>query len=68
MLHRILTAVTALAALESYRRRSHGEPGGYGVGDAVAKLVKFREPVALRAEWQAAYKAGLTAFERRLAS
>jgi hypothetical protein len=57
--------VTALAALETYRRRDPGQ-SGYGVADAVAKLVKFRDPVAPRAEWRAEYETGLAAFEKRL--
>jgi sugar (pentulose or hexulose) kinase len=61
-------AVTALAALATHRRREREESGGYGVADAVAKLVKFREPIAPRAEWRAAYQSGLAEFERRLAT
>jgi xylulokinase len=60
-------AVTALAALETHRRREAGASGLYGVVDAVARLVKFRDPVAPRAEWRAVYVAGLAAFEQRLA-
>jgi len=37
------------------------------VADAVAQLVKYRGPVEPRPEWAAAYRAGLEAFERRLA-
>lgn len=59
-------AVTALAALETYRRRDRGQ-NGYDVADTVAKLVKFRDPVAPRAEWRTAYEMGLAAFEQRLA-
>jgi sugar (pentulose or hexulose) kinase len=58
-------AVTALAALETHGRRSHGG-SGYGVTDAVAKLVRFRDSLAPRAEWRAVYETGLAAFEKRL--
>jgi len=61
-------AVTALAALETHRRRERGDKEEFGVGDAVAKLVRFRGSVAPRGEWRAAYEAGLAAFESRLAS
>jgi sugar (pentulose or hexulose) kinase len=61
-------AVTALAALETHARRSRGEKGAYRVADAVAKLVKFRDAVAPRAEWRDAYQQGLAAFEKRLST
>jgi MYXO-CTERM domain-containing protein len=60
-------AAAALAALESHRRRRHehgGEP--YPVAEAVARMVKFREPVKPRADWLLAYATGLSEFERRL--
>ena len=60
-------AVTALASLERYRQRQQGISDGYSVADAVAQLVKYRGQVAPRPEWATAYRAGLEAFERRLA-
>lgn len=60
-------AVTALAALEGYRRRRQGVTETYSLADAVAQMVKYRGPVAPRPEWATAYRAGLEAFERRLA-
>jgi sugar (pentulose or hexulose) kinase len=59
-------AVTALAALESYLRRQRGDQAPFGVADAVARLVKFREPAAPNAAWREAYAQGLRAFEQRL--
>ena len=38
-------AVVALAGLETYRRRQKGDAEPFTVADAVAALVKFREPV-----------------------
>ncbi len=60
-------AAAALAGLETYRRRQRGEDRPAVVADAVARLVKFRAPVAPRDDWRPAYEAGLSAFERRLA-
>jgi xylulokinase len=59
-------AVTALAGLESYRRRQQGIEVPYTVADAVARLVKFRNPVAPNPAWREAYGAGLRQFEQRL--
>jgi sugar (pentulose or hexulose) kinase len=61
-------AVTALAALESYRRRQQGIAAPYAVGDAVARMVKFGEPAAPNSEWREAYQSGLSRFEAHLAS
>jgi xylulokinase len=61
-------AVTALAAYESYQRKARNIEAPYTVGDAVARLVKFREPVSPNAEWQQAYREGLRLFEQRLSS
>jgi sugar (pentulose or hexulose) kinase len=57
-------AVTALAALETYLRRRQGIEAPFTVSDAVATLVKFREPVAPNPAWRAAYAEGLAGFER----
>lgn len=60
-------AVTALAALETYRRKQQGVAGPpYTVGDAVAQMVKFREPVQPNPQWRAAYEEGFRQFEARL--
>jgi len=59
-------AVTALAALESHRRRQRGIEDPFSVADAVPVLVKFRDPVAPNAAWRATYAEGLGAFEGRL--
>jgi sugar (pentulose or hexulose) kinase len=57
-------AATALAALESHRQHKDSEP--YPVAEAVARMVKFRQPVKPRADWLQAYATGLSEFERRL--
>jgi sugar (pentulose or hexulose) kinase len=59
-------AVTALAALESNLRRQRGIEEPYTVADAVAVLVKFRDPVAPNPAWRDAYRDGLRAFEARI--
>ncbi len=60
-------AVTALAAYESHLRRQREIDTPYTVADAVARLVKFRTPVAPNPAWHAAYRDGLQAFETRCA-
>jgi sugar (pentulose or hexulose) kinase len=59
-------AVTALAALETYRRDQKGITTPFHVADAVAVLVKFRDVVQPNPEWQAVYGQGLHMFENRL--
>jgi hypothetical protein len=59
-------AVTSLAALESHLRRQHGVAQPFTVADAVAVLVKYREPAAPNPAWRDAYREGLRAFEQRL--
>ena len=61
-------AVTALAALETQRRREQDDPTPYTVADAVARLVKFRTPAAPNPQWRAAYARGFQAFEDSLLS
>lgn len=56
-------AVTALAGLETYLRKQKGIADPYTAADAVAAMVKFREPVQPRSEWVAAYRDGLAKFE-----
>ncbi len=57
-------AVTALAALETLKRRQQGDQEPFTVGDAVAVMVRFREPVDPNPAWAEAYREGLKAFER----
>ncbi len=64
-------AVTALAALETQRRRQHravaqGNSSTFTVADGVGRMVKFRAPAAPVAEWREAYQKGLADFERLL--
>jgi sugar (pentulose or hexulose) kinase len=59
-------AVTALAALETNLRRQKGDDRPFTVADAVARLVKFREPIRPNSAWQEAYREGLKTFEGRL--
>ncbi len=59
-------AVTALAALETHLRRQRGISAPFTVADAVALLVKYRDPVAPKAEWREAYKIGIAEFTSRL--
>jgi sugar (pentulose or hexulose) kinase len=61
-------AVTALAALETYRRRHQGIDAPFAVADAVPVLVRFRAPVAPNPAWAAAYRDGVWAFEQRVKS
>jgi sugar (pentulose or hexulose) kinase len=59
-------AVTALAALETYRRRQQGIEAPFAVADAVPILVRFREPVAPHPAWRTTYQEGLQAFEQQV--
>jgi sugar (pentulose or hexulose) kinase len=61
-------AVTALAGLETQLRKQQGVAEPYTVADAVAAMVRFREPVRPRAEWLPAYQAGIKRFEERVRS
>jgi sugar (pentulose or hexulose) kinase len=65
-------AVTALAALETHLRRQgapvKGELEPFTVADAVAVLVKFRDPVLPNPAWRQVYQDGIRAFEQRLKS
>jgi hypothetical protein len=58
--------VTALAALETYARRRQDIEAPFTVADAVATLVRFRDPVQPNPAWRAAYAEGLAAFEQAL--
>jgi sugar (pentulose or hexulose) kinase len=57
-------AVTALAGLENARRRQQGVKGAYTVADAVAQMVRFREPAQPNPAWRPAYEKGLRTFEK----
>jgi sugar (pentulose or hexulose) kinase len=59
-------AVTALAALETHLRKQRGIAEPYSVADAVARMVRFREPVQPNPAWREAYRRGLAAFEAAL--
>ncbi len=59
-------AVVALAGLETLNRCHGGVKEPFTVADAVAALVRFREPVHPKAEWVAAYQTGLAAFAKRV--
>jgi sugar (pentulose or hexulose) kinase len=59
-------AVTALAALETYLRRQRNIAAPFTVADAVAVLVKYREPASPQPAWREAYRGGLAEFSRRL--
>jgi sugar (pentulose or hexulose) kinase len=59
-------AVTALAALEAHLRRRHKDATPFTVADAVAVLVKFRQPVTPNPAWGETYREGLRAFEQRV--
>jgi len=58
--------VTALAALETHRRRQRGDATPFTVADAVARLVKFREPAAPNPRWREAYVQGFRTFAQGL--
>jgi sugar (pentulose or hexulose) kinase len=60
-------AAAALAGCEQSRRHGAGDRTPFIVADAVGRMVRYREPVAPRDDWRAAYDAGLRDFERRLA-
>ncbi|MCU0875953.1 MAG: FGGY-family carbohydrate kinase [Pirellulaceae bacterium] len=61
-------AVTALAAHESLLRRQQGITEPYTVADAVATMVKYRQPVDPNPQWQAIYQQGLRQFQQQLAT
>ncbi|MBY0524692.1 MAG: xylulose kinase [Gemmataceae bacterium] len=61
-------AVTALAGLETYLRHKKRIVAPYTVADAVAQMVKFRDPVKPNTAWREAYQTGLREFEVQLKS
>jgi sugar (pentulose or hexulose) kinase len=60
-------AAAALAGLETHLRQAAGDEAPFTVADAVARMVRFREPANPQQEWRAGYGAGLRDFERRVA-
>ena len=56
----------ALAGYEQYLRKQRGIAEPYTTADAVAQLVKFRDPVQARAAWVPEYRIGLATFAQRL--
>ncbi len=63
-------AVTALAALETHLRAGKGsqDKAPFTVADAVATLVRFREPVEPNPSWVAPYRRQIEQFESRIVS
>jgi len=59
-------AVTALAALETHRRRQTKVEAPFTVADAVATLVKYRSRALPNAAWSEAYQKGLKTFKSYL--
>jgi sugar (pentulose or hexulose) kinase len=59
-------AVTALAALETHLRRQQGNGTPFSIADAVAILVKFRDPILPNTAWRDAYRAGAQTFENQI--
>ena len=59
-------AVCALAGMENVCRAEQGVEASFTVADAVAAMVRFRTPVAPRAEWVEPYRRGLAEFVGRL--
>ena len=59
-------AVTALAALESYRRRQEGIDAPFTVADAVTQIVKFKDPVIPNPAWRETYQIGPKEFANHL--
>ena len=59
-------AVTALAAVESHRRRQQQIEDPFTVADAVAALVRYSDPVDPNPEWTDTYRQGLRSFTERL--
>ena len=59
-------AATALAALETHRRRRRRIETPFTVADAVAALVQYRDRAVPNPAWREAYRKGLRAFEKQL--
>jgi xylulokinase len=56
-------AVLALAGLENTLRAEKGIAERYGIADAVARMVQFKDEVPARKEWVDPYRKGLAEFE-----
>ena len=56
-------AVAALAGLETYLRKQRDIADPFAAADAVAAMVKFRDPVQPRGEWVPTYRDGMAKFE-----
>jgi len=61
-------AVVALAGLESVNRKKAGIAEPYTAADAVAAIVKFRDPVQPNPAWAGEYQKGLGVFAERIGS
>ena len=61
-------AVVALAGLESYKRKEQGIAEPFTAADAVHHMVRFRGRTEPRADWAAAYQAGLGRFRAAVTS
>jgi len=61
-------AVTALAGLETHKRKNQGIATSFPVSDAVSAMVRFRDEVPPNPAWREAYAAGLRVFERDLST
>lgn len=59
-------AATALAGLETHRRRQHGIAPTFTVADAVDILVRFRAPALPNPAWRDTYRVELKRFTERL--
>ena len=59
-------AATALAGLETYRRRQAGNEEPYTVADAVARMVRFREPALPQPAWRESLLAGYHSFREKI--
>ena len=55
-------AVTAMAALETHLRREHGEQTPFTVADAVATMVRFKQPAKPNTAWREFYASRRTGF------
>lgn len=59
-------AVTALAGLESYKRKEQGISDPFTAAAAVKHMVRFRGRTEPNAGWVAAYQKGLAEFKQRI--
>jgi sugar (pentulose or hexulose) kinase len=60
-------AVTALAGYEKHLRAKAGEKDPYTVTDAVAAMVKFKDPVEPNSAWVTVYRNEIVKFSHRIA-